>query len=309
MDTRLTRHFRPQPYRWAREALRVTGKALARLWGRDVMLYTGGVSFYALLAAFPTLALLIGLYSLLLTPQQAIAQADALAQILPASAADLFQSELLRLSHAPIRIVSAQSAVALLISLYAAQRGFKALIAGLSFIHDEKKPRGFVGVNVLALVALIAAFALVGVLSAAFLAFRLLASTLNLLPLKGASWFYNEWVWASIGMSLGMTLVYRFAMSSRSVAWRAATAGGAAASLLTLAASWASAVYASQFAHFGATYGSIAAVVVVLIWLSWSVNAVFFGAALATEIEILIGVASPPPGDVRVRAGARSSAR
>jgi membrane protein len=85
-----------------------------------------------------------------------------------------------------------------------------------------------------------------------------------------------------------MTLVYRFAMSNRPTPWRASIAGGVTASLLTLAASWASAIYVKQFAHFGATYGSIAAVVVMLVWLSWSVNAVFFGAALATEIELLI---------------------
>lgn len=287
MDMRAPRRFRSRPYRWMREALRITAKALARLWGRNVMLYTGGVSFYALLAAFPTLALLIGAYSLLLTSQDAIAQADAMARILPSSASDLFQSELMRLARAPIRIVSVQSGVALLISLYAAQRGFKALISGLSFIHGQTEAdRGFVGVNVLALLVLIAAFVLVGLLSGAFLTLRVLASTLGLRPGHDAHWFYNEWVWASIGISLSMTLVYRFAMSSRPVAWGPALAGGVAASALTLLASWASAIYAKQFAHFGATYGSIAAVVVVLIWLSWSVNAVFFGAALATEIEL-----------------------
>src|ERR1700758_3307903 len=69
MHTRPQRLVPPPPYRWAREALSVTAKALSRLWGRDVMLYTGGVSFYAMLAAFPTLAIVIGVYSLLLTPQ------------------------------------------------------------------------------------------------------------------------------------------------------------------------------------------------------------------------------------------------
>jgi len=276
------------PYRWARESLRVTARSLARLWGRNVMLYTGGVSFYALLAAFPTVALLIGVYSLLLTPDDAITQAGAMARILPASAADLFQSELMRLARAPIRIVSAQSVVALLISLYAAHRGFKALIAGLSFIHEEKEPRGFVGINVLALLALIAAFALIGVLSGAFLTVRILASTFGVAQGRGHH-FFNEWVWAGFGISLGMTLIYRFAMSSRLVDWRAAWLGGVAAAALTLFASWASAIYAKQFAHFGATYGSIAAVVVVLIWLSWSVNAVFFGAALVTEVELAMG--------------------
>ena len=37
-----------------------------------------------------------------------------------------------------------------------------------------------------------------------------------------------------------------------------------------------------------ATYGSIATVVIFLIWLSWNVNAIFFGGALATEVEISI---------------------
>jgi membrane protein len=288
MDTRAQRLTPPPPYRWARETLRVTARALSRLWGRDVMLYTGGVSFYALLAAFPTLAIVIGVYSLLLTPQHAIAQADALARLLPAGAADLFTSELIRLSHAPIRIVSAQSGAALVISLYAAHRGFKALIAGLSLIHEEDHPHGFVRFNLMAFIALIAAIALVGVVSAMFLTVRVLATTLQASPLKGVHWFYSEWTWASVGVSLGMTLIYRFAMSTEPVDWRGAIAGGAAAAVMTLAASWASAIYATQFAHFGATYGSIAAVVVLLVWLSWSVNAIFFGGALATEIELVL---------------------
>ena len=41
-------------------------------------------------------------------------------------------------------------------------------------------------------------------------------------------------------------------------------------------------------AFTGATYGSIATVVIFLIWLSWNVNAIFFGGALATEVEIAI---------------------
>ena len=291
MDSRAKRPTTPHPYRLARETLRVAAKALSRLWGRDVMLYTGGVSFYALLAAFPTLAIVIGVYSLLLTPQKAIAQADAIAHLLPQGAADLFQAELLRLAQAPIHIVSAQSGAALFISLYAAHRGFKALIAGLSLIHDDEQTHGFVRFNLLAFIAMLTAIGLVGLLSAVFLTVRVLASAFEQSPLKGVHWFYSEWTWTSIGVSLGMTLIYRFAMSTKPVGWRASTAGGVIASMLTVAASWASAVYAKQFAHFGATYGSIAAVVVLLVWLSWSVNAVFYGGALATEIELALPAA------------------
>lgn len=265
-------------------------RTLLRLWGRDVMLYVGGVSFFALLALFPALAILLGLYSLLLTPEQALAQADAFAHILPPEAVTIFQQELLRLSHAPVRAVSLQSVLALVIGGYAAHRGFKALFAGLSFIHDEDKPRGFLSFNLLALFALLAAFALLTVVSGLFLALRFLRADLHMRMHFGI--ILNEWTWASIGLTVGLTLVYRFAMSSDRVAWLPATAGGVAAAGLSLAASWASAIYVTSITHLGATYGSVAAVVVILIWLSWNVNAVFFGAALATEIELAL---SPTP--------------
>jgi membrane protein len=61
-----------------------------------------------------------------------------------------------------------------------------------------------------------------------------------------------------------------------------------------LAASWASAIYVKEFSHLGAMYGSIAAVVVMLIWLSWNVNAIFFGGALATETELSLDAAEAP---------------
>jgi membrane protein len=274
------------PAHWLIAGQRIGFRALKRLWGRNVMLYTGGVSFFALLATFPAVAILIGVYSLLLTPAAAVSQADAFAQLMPPGAHALFQSELLRLAQAPIHIVSAQSGVALLIGLYAAHRGFKALIAGLSFIHGEDEPRSFWGFNLLAFGVLLAAFTLMGVLSTIFLAVRVLGAEIALTPLRGVSWFYSQWIWASIGLGVGLTLIYRYAMSSRPVGWRASFAGGVAAALLSVAASWASAIYVKEFSHFGAMYGSIAAVVVMLIWLSWNVNAIFYGGALATEMEL-----------------------
>jgi len=274
------------PIHAGRLGLSTLGRSLTRLWGRDVMLYVGGTSFFIMLAIFPAVALLIGAYSLLADPAQAEFQAEALARLMPTGARDLFQAELERLAHAPRDAISAQSGVALVIGAYAAHRGFKALLAGLSFIHDEPDPRGFVGFNLLALMVLLAAAAMMGLVSSLFLGLRVAAATLDMRPLAGVSWLYSEWTWASAGLTLGMSLIYRYAMSRRTVAWRASVCGGFSAAMLCLFASWASAFYVEQIAHLGATYGSVTAVVVFLIWLSWSVNAVFFGGALATEIEI-----------------------
>ena len=284
-----------------RLALTVFGRALTRMWGRDVMLYTGGVSFFIMLAIFPALAIAMGLYSLLSDPARVAEQGEALARVLPDAARLILQSELVRLSSAPGGSISIQIGIALVVGGYASHRGFKALLAGLSFIHDEERQRGFLSFNLLALAVLIAAMVAMGVLSTVFFAFRILGETLDLRPLRGALWLYSEWTWASTGMVAGMTLIYRWAMSRDPVNWWASLMGGIAAAALCIFASWALGIYVEQIAELGATYGSIATVVIFLIWLSWNVNALFFGGALATEVELALHQRRAPitlaPGD------------
>jgi len=273
------------PLHWLRLALIVTGKALNRLWGRDVMLYTGGVSFFALLAIFPALAILIGLYGLLAEPSQAARLGQLLSSVAPVAARGILQGELVRLVQTSHLAMSTQSLLALIVGVYAAHRGFKALLAGLSFIHDEEEPHGFVGFNLLALAVLVATFAAIAIISSVFFGLRILGSAFELRPLRGVSWLFSEWTWTSAGLSVGLTFIYRFAMSRRPVVWLASVLGGLAAAALCLFMSWAIAFYVEDIATLGATYGSIATVVAFLIWLSWNVNAIFFGGALATEVE------------------------
>ena len=268
---------RGMPRRWGA----IVWRALARNWGRDVMLYTGGVSFFALLAVFPALGILIGLYGMLSTPEGAAVQAAAFADLMPEGAEALIRGELTRLATAPAKTVSVQSALAFVITAYAAHRGFKALLAGLNLIHEEGDPHGFVGFNLLAGFVAVAAFVLLIISSTAFLTVRVIIQNSAFdLP-----WLLSEWLWASLGLTAGLTLLYRYAMSRSPTPWRPSLVGGAGAAVLSLGASWACAIYVETIAPLGATYGSVGTVVVFLIWLSWNVNAVFFGGALATEIE------------------------
>ena len=281
--------FDYDPTHWVAAVVRVAGRSWRRSQNRNASLYVGGVCFYALLAVFPALAILIGLYSITYTPDQAAAQAEAFSHLMPPGPQLLFEQELTRLAHAPIRLVSAQSAVAAAIAFYASHRGVKALLAGLSLIHDEPKPRGIVGFNLLALVVALAGFALMALISSAFLTVRVAATTFDVRPFSEHSWVFSEWTWASIGLVLGLTLIYRYAMPSKPVVWRAAVIGGASAAALVMVSSWVGAFYIQQFTHFGATYGSVTGVVVFLVWLSWNVNSVFYGGAVTTEMEILAG--------------------
>jgi len=270
-----------------RLASRILVRALIRLWGRDVMLYVGGVSFFALLAVFPALALLLSFYGMVFTPDQARAQAEGMAQLMPITAQGLIRREIVELTTGSFRVLSAQGFLALMIGAYATHRGFKALLAGLNFIHDEDDPHGFVKFNLLAFIVALATFAFATLISGVILVARLMG--VRDIQVEGMGIFDSEWLWVGIGLVVGFTSLYRYAMSHRSrVVWRASVVGGIATTLLALFASWASAYYVDQISALGATYGSISAVVVFLIWLSWSVNAVFFGGALATEVEIAL---------------------
>jgi membrane protein len=282
--------FDYHPKDWPGAVVRVAGRAWRRSQNRNAALYVGGVCFYALLAVFPALAILIGVYSIMFTPDQAAVQAAAFSRLMPPGPRTLFLEELTRIAHAPIRLVSVQSFVALYVAVNASLQGVKSLLAGLSLIHDEERPRGIVGFNVLALVVALGGFALMGAISSAFLAVRVAASAFTVATLPHHFWLYSEWTWASAGLILGMTLIYRYAMGSDPVVWRASLVGGLTAAALTLLSSWAGAYYVQQVApRFGATYGSVTAVVIFLVWISWNVNAMFYGGAVATEMEILAG--------------------
>ncbi len=249
------------------------------------MLYTGGVSFFALLAVFPAIAILIGFYKAVLSIGQVSEQAAALADVMPYAARAIFQAEVERLANASARTVSAQSAFALVVGAYAAHRGFKALLAGLNLIHDETEPHGFLKFNMLAFFVALFAFALFTVVSGAVVTARLLQHTAD--DAGGGGGLLLGGLVPAFGLGLGLTMLYRYAMSHRDpVAWGPSIAGGAVATVLSMISSWLCAIYVEQIAQLGATYGSVGAVVVLLIWLSWNVNAIFYGGAFATEMEI-----------------------
>lgn len=276
--------------RWATPRLwgRLSVKAFTRSWGRDVMLYTGGVSFFALLAVFPAIAILIGFYKAVLSIGQVSEQAAALADVMPAAARAIFRAEVERLANASARTVSAQSFFAVVIGGYAAHRGFKALLAGLNLIHDEKEPHGFFKFNLLAFFVALAAFLLFTVVSGAVVTSRLLEHAgPGGAPAPGSGGLPLDGLWPAMGLAIGLTMLYRYAMSHRApVAWAPSIAGGMVATVMSTISSWLCAIYVEQIAPLGATYGSVGAVVVLLIWLSWNVNAIFYGGAFATEMEI-----------------------
>ena len=95
---------------------------------------------------------------------------------------------------------------------------------------------------------------------------RAVAGRLGLGSLFEVSWALMRWALSVSFLVLGVTFVYHFAPARRS-AWRWLTPGSAFAVVAWVAMSLGLRVYATTWATYNATYGSIAGVILLMLWL------------------------------------------
>ncbi|SDL94134.1 YihY/virulence factor BrkB family protein [Maricaulis salignorans] len=263
--------------------------AISRSMARDVMLFAGGVSFFGMLALFPTIALGISIYGLAFSTADAEAQIARFAEIMPEGAQVFVMGQIGRITEAPISALSFNGAVALLIALFAAARGAKALIAGLNHLAEDRDIRNVIHFNFLAITSLLIGGALITAANLAVLVIpvfmRQLFEALGLEPLDIRS-VINEWSATGLTMFAALTLLYHMTMrrSEYAIAWGPSLIAAAVSCGLWLSLSKGFSIYVSRVLDFG-IYGSMGALVVFLLWIYWSAYAVFFGGALAIEID------------------------
>lgn len=273
-------------------------RAIRRTMAREVMLFAGGVSFFTLLALFPAIAVLASIYGIAFSIDDAQAQIERLAGILPQTARDFTFDQFARIAVQSNTSLSIQGGIALLISLFASARGAKALIAGLNQIARVGDLRNIFKFNLLAMGAVLAGGLLVGLSNIVIL-------TIPVLLRSAGRWLgfeqvnvgavLNEWTISAIAMTLALSLMYRYVMRrAGEVSWMASLIAAAVSTTLWLAISALFSLYVSSIVHPGA-YGSIGALVVFLLWIYWGAYAVFFGGALAIEID---GRERPPESEL-----------
>ena len=270
-------------------AASVVVAAVSRSMARDVMLFAGGASYFGMLALFPAMALAMSVYGLTNSIEDAEAQLARIAEIMPPGAQDFVLAQLGRRAEAPISALSVNGAIALAIALFAASRGAKAIIAGLNHLAEDQDIRNVIHFNILAMSSVLIGGALLTFANLAVLAIpvvlRQVFEFLGLDPLDIRGLF-NEWTTAALVMFIALELLYRMTMRRRSeaVSWRASTIAALVSTSLWLGLSKGFSLYVARMVDFS-VYGSLGALVVFLLWIYWSAYAVFFGGALAIEID------------------------
>jgi membrane protein len=272
-----------------------------RIQSHRTGLVAAGCAFYATLALFPALSMLVSLYGLWFDPASVAAQLELLEGLLPPDAYSLIQRQVVDLVARPRATLGWNLAVSGAVALWSASTGTKSMIAALNLAYEEEERRSILGFQAVGLAmtaaAILAAIVTVGML----VALPPIVAALHL-PTGAAGLVH----WASVLMLIGFVFaslgfLYGAGPSRARGRRRVVLPGVLLATLLWLVASYLFTAYATHFGQFGAVYGPLAAVAAVMLWFWVSAYVVLLGAELnsAREAELSLaqdtGIAGTPP--------------
>jgi membrane protein len=270
-------------------------------------LLAAGVAFYTFLSFVPLLGAIVMTYGLIADPVTVADHMRTIMAVVPADAAKLINDQLLNIVTTSTSQISLGFAVALTLSIYGAMRASGAIIQALGVIYEENDHRNLlVYYWVAARITLVAVLAgVVGLLAAILLGY--LNTAVEFIGQAGVIVVQSlSWLIAASIASAAFAFAYRYGPDRADARWQWLTIGSVTATLLWLVATVLFGLYVANFADYNATYGSLGAVVVLLMWLWVSAYAILIGAEINAEAERQTGIDSTTgPPQPRGERGAR----
>ena len=254
-----------------------------RVFGRAAEL-----SYYFLLALFPLLIFLTSVMGIVIgqgteTRQQLFGY---LARIMPPSAFQLIEATMIEVTTGS---GGGKISFGLLAALWAASNGMTAITESLNVAYDVEETRPWWKTRLVAITLTIALSVLI--ISALLLVVagghiaEGLAGYLGYGSAFATAWKIIQWPVVLAFMTLAFALIYYFAPDLRHQAWSWLTPGAAIGVALWLLVSLGFRVYLQFFDSYNKTYGSLGAVIILMLWLYFTGCAVLIGGEINSEIE------------------------
>lgn len=267
---------------WWQAAKRTWGEA-----GRDnVGLAAAGVSFYAFLALLPLIASVVLLYGLIADPASVIEDVRDLSGAMPAEAARFLAEQMLFVVGTAAEKKGIGLVTALALSLFSARAAAGAVIGALNIAYEEEEKRGWLSVNLAALVITVGGvlFCVIGLLGSASIGLledlTVLGETVMAVVVKILTSLFTALGAAGIAAAL-----YKFGPCRARARWPWVLPGALFFACVWTALTLLFGVYVSRFGSYGATYGSLATIVIFLTWIYAAAYALLLGAELNAELE------------------------
>jgi membrane protein len=252
-----------------------------------VLLVAAGVTFYGLLALFPATAALVALYGLFADAATINELFRLLAGFLPDGALEVIGDQVRRIAAQGQGTLGLAFLVTLVLSIWGANAGTKAIFDALNIIYEEQEKRGFLKLTLWSMAFTAGAIILALIASASVLAVPIALGLFGVPQQSGLGLLaLLRWPLLYLLILFGLACLYRYGPSRTHPQWRWVTWGSALAGAIWIAGSLAFSWYVANFGNYNATYGSLGAVIGYMIWMWLSTIIVLLGAEINAEMEL-----------------------
>ncbi len=244
------------------------------------------MAYYIFLAIVPALTSLVLIYAWIADPAEIQEHFSKINQIIPAEISNIINEQLVDLSSKnPGNSLGFGALAALFFALWSASKGNTAFMDALNVIYGEKDDRGFIKRTFMA-IGMTFIGTIMGLLAIGVIVFY--PNVIDFFPLpeivKTVAGV-GSWVILLALFSAYLSFCYRFGPDRKKAKWRWVSWGAAFAAIAWALVSAGFSWYASEFGNFNKTYGSMAAIVVLMMWLYISSFAILIGAEINSETE------------------------
>lgn len=269
------------PKGWKDIALRVKDEIAAD----HVGLIAAGVAFYGLMALFPAITALLAIGGLMVEPSQIVDQISQFEGVVPDEVMEIIIGQATQVAGSREGGLGLAAVAGILIALYSASKGMNSLIEGMNVAYDEEEKRGFFMKTfvTLALTLFLVTGLLMGLL--ATLAVPSVIALVDAGPVTEILGTLLAWGVLLMMTMAGLAVLYRYGPSRDKPELLWASPGAVAACVLWLAGSAGFAFYVGNFGSYNESFGALAGVVVLLMWLWISAFIVLLGAEINAEVE------------------------
>ncbi|WP_296424903.1 YihY/virulence factor BrkB family protein [Yoonia sp.] len=247
-------------------------------------LIAAGVAFFGMFGIFPGIAAVIAIFGLVADPVVIEEQLRLMEGIIPPDAYNLLSAQITGLVNAGTGRLGWATLVSITLALWSCRAGVGALIGGLNAIAGQRMRNGIWQM----VVALLLTVALVALAIVALSAVVILPIIMAFIPLANSTAWLLEglrWFLALGVLMTGLSLLYRFGPARIDTRGRWITVGAFVVVIIWVAASAGLSYYLTNFASYNEVYGSIGAVIGLLLWLYVSAYLILLGAALNVAVH------------------------
>ncbi len=266
---------------WKKILLRV----FERLMNNLIYIVSAGVAFYAFIAIFPAIIALISIYGLAVDPQMAQEQIQNLATMMPEEAYSIIEKQIQNLVETTSSALGWGTILGIAVSLWFANNGTKSIFTGLDFAYNTKSERSFIKHNAMTLLFTLCGIILLIISMGFIVIFPAVVQYIGLPENIENLINWLRWPLLAVLVVSAISLIYKYAPDRETPKFRWVILGAVTATLLWLLASWGFSYYVSNFADYGEMYGSIAAVVILMLWLFITSLTLLLGGELNSATE------------------------